>query len=361
MAEAEMITTLDEFEAEFRKGIGVELPPTGAWKEANLDNIRRFGEGIGDYNPLWRDEEYAKKSRLGMVTAPPTFVFSLTIGNRAGKYGDINPARLNTRYLPDTYAGADMEFFRPIWLGDTIHVKEQVGDSYRKVSKRVGPICFGAGLNSYFNQRQELVATSKVLMARFENTGKGMEYAREPKAGAVTEPADPLVWERTRRGAETRYWEDVKEGEELPILKKGTYSVPELFFWTLVVSTPRRSTRAALEKSGSLDLGGSGRFDAEHALKRRNMPGQFDIGPQRICWLGQIVTDWMGDDGTLKRLNSSVRNPNIVGDTNTVQGKVTKKYIEAGEHLVEVEVENVNQSGLVTASARVIVALPSKG
>ena len=107
-----------------------------------------------------------------------------------------------------------------------------------------------------------------------------------------------------------------------------------------------RTPRAALEAEGSADLGGGGRFDTEHAQKRRNMPGQFDFGPQRVCWLSQIVTDWMGDDGVLKNLNASIRHPNVVGDTNTVHGEVTKKSVVDGEHLVEVQVRNINQSGL---------------
>ena len=90
------------------------------------------------------------------------------------------------------------------------------------------------------------------------------------------------------------------------------------------------------------------------------MPGQFDFGPQRVCWLSQIVTNWMGDDGTLKRLHASVRHPNVVGDTNTVFGEVVKKYEEAGGHLVEINVRNKNQSGLPTAHGTATVALPSR-
>ena len=198
-------------------------------------------------------------------------------------------------------------------------------------------------------------------MARYQNTGRAMEYDREPKAEVQPEAPDPLVWERQRRGVETRYWEDVREDEEVPTLKKGTYTVTELFLFTHGVIGTTRSPRAALEAEGSIDLGAGGRFDAEHAWKRRNMPGQFDFGPQRVCWLGQIVTDWMGDGGTLKKLNASIRHPNVVGDTNTVYGKVVKKYIEDGEHLVDVEMRNENQSGLATALGTAKVSLPSTG
>jgi hypothetical protein len=85
------------------------------------------------------------------------------------------------------------------------------------------------------------------------------------------------------------------------------------------------------------------------------MPGQFDFGAQRVCWLSQIVTDWMGDAGTLNKLNASIRHPNVVGDTNTVYSEVTKKMVEDGKHLVEIQVQNHNQSGLATAFGTAIV------
>lgn len=47
MAEPAMITTLDEFEAEYRNGVGYRTPPRGS-REASLDNIRRFGNGVGE-------------------------------------------------------------------------------------------------------------------------------------------------------------------------------------------------------------------------------------------------------------------------------------------------------------------------
>ena len=365
MANDDLIRTLDEFEAEYRSGIGTTLPhrPT---KEANLDNIRRFGDGVGDYNSLWRDQAHAAASRFGMVTAPPPFLYSVTLGVVAGETGAIDRRRVSTQYLPVNYAGAEIDFIRPIWLGDRITAQEQVGETLRKRSGRIGPINFNTGHVTFTNQRQEVVATIKTLMARYENTGHTLDYDRAAKGEGgspvepVSEPADPLVWERERRGAETRYFEDVAEGDVIPSLPKGTYSVTELFLFTHGVLGTGRSTRVALAAEGSADLGGGGRFDAEHAQKRRNMPGQFDYGPQRVCWLSQIVTDWMGDDGTLKQLKASIRHPNVVGDTNTVHGEVTAKRVVNGEHLVELQVRNVNQSGLPTALGTALVALPSR-
>ena len=356
----DLIKTIDEFEVEYKKGIGTILPYRPS-KEANFDNIRRFGDGVGDYNPLWRDENHALKSPYGMITAPPPFFYSVSLGVVAGETGAIDRKRVSTQYLPVNYAGADIEFVRPVWIGDRITAVEEVGETIRKTSRRIGSLAFNTGIVTYSNQRKEVVAVVKTLMARYENTGETLEYDRTPKEkgldDSIMEPADPLVWERERQGAEPLYFENVQEGDELAPLKKGTYSVTELFLFTHGVLGTGRSTRGALEAEGSADLGGGGRFDSEHAQKRRNMPGQFDFGPQLVCWLSQAITDWMGDHGVLKRLQASVRHPNIVGDTNTVVGSVSKKL---DNNLVEVQVQNQNQSGLASALGTATVWLPSK-
>lgn len=356
----EQITTLDEFQQEYEKGIGFELPQ-GRPREASVDNIRRFGDGVGDFNPLWRNEAHAAKSGFGMITAPPIFIYGVSLGVGAAIFGNISPARLSSSHFPMNYAGGEIEFHKTIWKGDKIHAVETVGDITRKHSDRIGDFCICTGLVSYYNQRKELVASKKTLMARYQNLGdRSMQYDREKKTQTIEESPDALVWERQRRGAEVLHWEDVAEGEEIPKLDKGTYTVTELFLFTHGVVGTNRSSRAALEAEDSKDLGGGGRFDEEHARKRRNMPGQFDWGPQRICWLSQIATDWMGDAGRLKKMDSKVRHPNVVGDTNTVYGKVVEKYVENHEHLVDLEVWNENQAGLTTSLSRITVALPTK-
>ena len=365
MATTDYITTLDQFQAEYEKGIGSTLAYRPS-KQATLDNIRRYCDGAGDYNPLYRDEGHAASSQFGAITAPPTFLYAVTLGVIAGETGAIDRKRVNTQYLPVNYAGADIQFMRPIWRDDTITAIEQVGPTQRKTSGRIGPINFNTGIVTFTNQRKEIVATINTLMCRYQNMGHTIEYDREPKQddsggkAAHLVPADPLVHERNRRGSEPRLWDQVQVGDKMEDLPKGTYSVTELFLFTHGVMGTGRATRSALEAEGSPDLGGGGRFDEEHAQKRRNMPGQFDYGPQRVCWLSQMVTDWMGDDARLRSLNASIRHPNVVGDTNTVTGSVIRKFVEGSDHCVEVQVQNLNQSGLPTAYATAVVVLPTE-
>lgn len=355
---ANMITTLDEFEEEYRKTLGKPLRPS-AWKEASMDNIRRYCVGAGNFNPLHMDEEYAKKSRFGMITAPPTFVFAVDLAASAIG-GGVNPARLSNKYISLFYASVEMEFHRPIWLGDRLYAQTTPIDIVRKNTKSLGPVCFVKGQTHYYNQRKEVVTTTRTQFARFVNLGKGVQYDRDDKKQMGQEAPDPLVWERQRRGGQTRYWQDTHEGEEVPILKKGTYTLTEMFYFSMCVQTAGRPNRQAIEEAGTIDFGGGGRADPGYAQRMRAQQGQFDYGPQRVCWLGQMATDWMGDEGTLKKLTVAVRHPNVVGDTNTVKGKVRNTYVEGGEHLADVEVTNENQSGLATALGVATVALPSK-
>ena len=140
-------------------------------------------------------------------------------------------------------------------------------------------------------------------------------------------------------------------------LKKGTYTVNELYLFTFGVCGTRRGTRASVGDR----IESHGRYNAAYAKSRRGMPGQFDYGPQRVCWLAQMCTDWMGDDGTLTKMVTQVRHPNIVGDTNTVYGTVARKYVQNDEHLVDLDVRNENQSGTASAFSRATVALVSRG
>ena len=163
----EQVTPLDEFEREFKANIGTEtdLNPQRFLVEATRDNIKNFAEAVGDNNPLWINEEYARKSRFGMITAPPTFLYNITHGSSPSSTISGAPPRKDLGLL---YAGAELEFFRPIRLGDEFTVKGKSVDIIRKQSKALGPMLFATGEASYYNQRNELVASCKrsALMLR---------------------------------------------------------------------------------------------------------------------------------------------------------------------------------------------------
>jgi acyl dehydratase len=348
------INNLDEFEAEYRKGIGTEidLNKQRFLTEASRDNIMNFADAVGDNNPLWTDEEYASKSRFGMITAPPTFIYNIHHGSTPSNIGTISVPVFNITLL---YAGAEFEFFRPVRLGDKISVKGKAADVVRKQSKSLGPMLFVTGEASYFNEDHELVGIIRTTTCRYATPSKqSIEFDHQARGEVAARSPDLLAFERKRRGSEKRYWEDVEAGMEMtPVLEKGILTMTEIFRFGLFVPPGQRRIEVKREV---LDIG----FERETHQKRAGLENASDYGPQRICWLGQMVTDWMGDDGTLKKLSAQIRHPNIIGDVNVIKGKVTKKYIKDGEHLVDCEIWVENQAGLNTAPGTTTVALPSR-
>jgi hypothetical protein len=71
------------------------------------------------------------------------------------------------------------------------------------------------------------------------------------------------------------------------------------------------------------------------------------------------MTNWMGDDGFLRRATCKIRRHNPAGDLLVITGKVTGKRVEDGRHLVDIEQEARNQDGELSVLGIGVVELPS--
>ena len=349
------ITTLDEFEKEYRQGLGVPLTPR-AWRTVTPEWVQRFSDGVGDYNPLYRDEAYAEDSRFHQLVASPAFIFSINFGAMASIWGHMTPGSVPMSALTILYGGARIQWHRPIWVGDRVRAIETPESVTRKSLRQIPEALVCTGRTEYFNHRGENIATLRNDMLRFANQGRGVESAPRELGDQIA--PDPLVWERTRRGAAPLYGGDVTEGDELPELAKGTFTRTELYLFAHGALNTRRAAKVA---PGSVDVGAGGRADPDYARKERAQEGSFDFGPQRFCWMIQMATDWMGDHGTLESFAARLHRPNIVGDTNRVGGRVTGIRPDGDEWLADLAIEVVNQADVTTTSATASVRLPACG
>jgi acyl dehydratase len=352
------ITTLDEFENAYKARLGEPMPLTRPWQTVTEEWLTRFAEGVGDYNPLYKDSDYAADGPFHGLVAAPGFLFSIAFGANASIWGHIPEADVSMDDLTILYLGASIQWHRPIWLGDRVRGFETPTGIRRTTMRQQSEALICTGTTEYWNSRGELIATMENNMLRFPNPGAGVESSPAPDASAPRIAPDPLVWERTRRGAPPRYWDSVSDDEVIPELPRGTYTTTELYLFAHGALSIHRSKSVA---KGTVDMGAGGRADPEYARKSRAQASTFDYGPQRICWLIQAVTDWMGDHGTLVRIETRLRRPNLVGDGNTVRGRVVRTYQDGPDGLlVEVEVENVNHADIVTASGLATVKLPAR-
>ena len=63
---------------DLRRLTGLQMRPERYIREASIDTVTNFCNGIGDLNPLHRDEEYAKWTRWGGILAPSCFLYART-------------------------------------------------------------------------------------------------------------------------------------------------------------------------------------------------------------------------------------------------------------------------------------------
>ena len=141
--------------------------------------------------------------------------------------------------------------------------------------------------------------------------------------------------------AEQLYYEDVNEGEEItPLVKQPTTT--QLVRWA----------------------GASGDYNPIHFDKdfaqSQGLDGVIVHGRLKAAFIGQLLTDWVGTEGNLKKLTCRYRGMDVPDQDITVRGKVTKKYIKDGEHCVELEVWTENPNGEKTTPGTALVVLPSR-
>ncbi len=153
--------------------------------------------------------------------------------------------------------------------------------------------------------------------------------------------------------AKQLYWEDVKVDDE-------------------VTPLPKVATSLMLVKWA----GASGDFNPLHYddsfASSQGVNSRIVHGALKRQWLVQLMTDWIGEQATLKKFScryramdwprkmATIGTPEE-GETWYCKGKVTKKYVEDGEHYVDCEIWIENGKGEVTTPGTATAILPSRG
>jgi hypothetical protein len=79
------------------------------------------------------------------------------------------------------------------------------------------------------------------------------------------------------------------------------------------------------------------------------------------AFLGQLMTDFAGELGWLRKLSVQYRGMDQPGTPVVCKGKVVKKYIEGGKHLVDCEIWLENAQGEKTTPGHATPAEASRG
>lgn len=357
--------------AEWEKRIGVELRIGNIFNEnVSYEAIRNYVNGIGDCNPLYRDQEYAKKTRYEALIAPPNWLYS------------VFPTWV-LQGLPGVHAfhsSTDWTFYRPIYVNDKITPKCYFVGYDVKSSSFAGKTVFEYQRSDFYNQRNELVARAYLMLVRAERaqarqTGKyhAIELPHPWKEEELNKVDEEVLAEEIR-GANVRYWEDVEVGEELPPVIKGPLGLTDIIAYCVGAAPVVIAAHGVQLRNYRQHPAWCFRDPETHAwepvygvhyskaaAKGAGLPYPYDVGAQRQGWLINLLTNWMGDEGWLKKNYAEYRRFVYLSDVVWFRGKVTRKYIDdEGEYCVDIETHGINQRGEDVIPGFSTVALPSR-
>ncbi|MYC30383.1 MAG: acyl dehydratase [Chloroflexi bacterium] len=336
-------------------------------EDASRSAIRHFCQGIGDSNPLYWDVSYAQQTKYGTLVAPPCFLYSVYwCSGRTGGLPGVH----------GFHAGNDWEWFRPIYMDDKISVQEQFTGLEEKESEFAGRILIQSSVTHYFNQRGEVLGKTRGWQIRAERTAarERQKYTFEPYQYSRDEilAIQEAVLGEEIRGSNPRWWEDVQVGDALKPVVKGPMSHGDItaFVAGCIGGISHGIQLREMQRHpswGFTDPNTGAQeaiirvHDIQEAAESAGLPGAYDYGCQRCCWMGHLLTNWAGDDGFVKKMYVELRRFNVVGDTTWCKGTVTGKREEDGEKLVDLEIWGENQRQQITTKGTATIRLPSKG
>jgi acyl dehydratase len=149
-------------------------------------HVMMFARSIGDANPVYYDADYAAKTEVGGIPAPPTFVQSSAQFDEdyflRPKIGQpwFGSGKEPTGVKRDSSGGGGgggggglhaeqhYEYHRPLKVGDVLTATNREGKTWEKQGRRAGKLVFTETITEYRDQSGELVVTARGVGVRTE-------------------------------------------------------------------------------------------------------------------------------------------------------------------------------------------------
>lgn len=136
------------------------------------------------------------------------------------------------------------------------------------------------------------------------------------------------------------YFEDVTVGQEIPALEKSVNTVNITMYLATVWLMDRIH------------------FDYPFATQRRGLPNIVAPGNMAGDYYVQLLSNWAGEKGSLRKMSIQFRNFMVPGDVLDCGGKVTGKSIQDGKGRVELDLWIKNQNDVTCVPGKGVVELP---
>ncbi len=345
-------------------GRDIMLEPKAGIDAVERSAIRRQMEVLEMDCPLHIDDAVAQKHGYDAVFAPlhmiqtfqtasmwepglgtiwptddPHFTNSGT--GRAGRAMDV-PSPGTAGFVTDL----EVEFLKPLYLGERVAQVSQTLLEVNPRKTRVGDGAFLTYESMFENQdgvsvgRQKMVSYTYIPSAQAAATAAAGGDAAEKPARAIEPRRNPAVdWDFQR------YWEDVNEGDEVPAIH-----YPLTIQRMVMAAGANRDFNAIHHNTYVAQAGGAADMYAMNYFHN----GMWE----------RVAREFIGLAGTIRQIGSfRMRVFSTVGDTVVTGGRVSRKWRENGENLLELELQSVlSTNGNVSVGpGPVTVTLPTRG
>ena len=247
--------------------------------------------------------------------------------------------------------GSDWQFLRPPHVGDWITRQFRILDIYQKPG-RSGPLVFVERQETQTNQAGETILLARRLSIHRALAGgdddaaqSGATVAAELQSVELSPPGpDETVPPPSPSERPQLYFDDVAEGMLLPPVVKGPLTTTHLVRWAAANGNYARI-----------------HWDLPFAQLRQGLPNVVVNGSLKNQYLGQLLVDFAGPGGWLRRFYVQHRGMDYPGDTLTAAGAVTGRREIDGVGHADCAITLTNSRGHQTAAGAATVALPRRG
>jgi hypothetical protein len=149
-------------------------------------HIMMFARSVGDSNPIYSDEDYAKSTEVGGIIAPPTFPQASAqfdpeyrlrpkpgepwFGSGKGPTGLTDSGGGSA--ARGLHAEQHFEYHRHIKPGDVLSATTKPGKKWEKQGRRGGLLKFSESITEFRDQNDELVITGRSIGVETEKAAE---------------------------------------------------------------------------------------------------------------------------------------------------------------------------------------------
>jgi acyl dehydratase len=191
MAGAEVDAVRERIEKYVGKPMG---PPSLAPDPVNVPMIRHWVAALDDRNPVYLDEELARKTRHGGIVAPPAMLQTWSmpspkiegIAERGGSPVEIPADNVLRALDAEGFTGtlatnSELEFARYLRPGDLLHVSNELESISTRKATGLGQGYFVTWVNTYRTDDGEVVGRQLFRVFKFDPKTIDLSKLKAPR------------------------------------------------------------------------------------------------------------------------------------------------------------------------------------